>query len=241
MSAIYRAANAYVTPTIKEERNRYRDEVGQNARSVIEALRLDAERAEAAASVKTTDAIKAEATRHTRKWVAVVSSQAQIDISLLLRDDDLVNFISVRSEEMNRLIKSLSTEALDRIERETIGAIFEGRSNADIANSLREAEGLSRNRAILIARDQASKLNGGMNEFRQRQAGVTHYKWRTILDGRERPSHHANNGKIFSWDKPPPTGAPSTAVNCRCRGLAILTDDPEDLAEVETADDEETE
>lgn len=197
----------------------------------MEALRQDAARAEAEASAKASRAMGAEAARHTSRWTATVASQAQIDISALLRDDDLVNFISVRSEEMNRLIRSLSNEALDRIERQTLGSIFEGRSNADVAKALQEAEGLSRNRAILIARDQASKLNAGMNEFRQRQAGISHYKWRTILDGRERPTHNANNGKIFSWATPPRgTGHPGHEINCRCRGLAIITDDPEDLA-----------
>lgn len=187
-------------------------------------------RAEAVASSEARSTIRAEGKAHTAKWTATVASQAQIDVRYLLGDDELVNLLSIRSEEFNRLIKSLSNEALDRIERQTLGAIFEGRSNAEIAKSLQEAEGLSRNRARLIARDQASKLNGAMNQFRQEQAGITHYKWRTILDGRERPSHHANNGKIFSWATPPKTtGHPGHDINCRCRGLAIITDDPEDL------------
>ena len=164
--------------------------------------------------MKASAAIGAEGARHTKKWTATVASQAQIDVRYLLGDNDLVDLLSVRSEEFNRLIKSLSTEALDRIERQTLGAIFEGRSNADIAKALQESEGLSRNRARLIARDQASKLNGAMNQFRQEQAGITHYRWRTILDGRERPSHHANDKKIFAWNKPPATGHPGNEINC---------------------------
>lgn len=178
-------------------------------------------------------AIGAEGSRHTKRWTATVASQAQIDVRYLLRDDDLVDLLSIRSEEFNRLIKNLSNDVLDRIERQTLGSIFEGRGQADIAKSLQEIEGIGRNRARLIARDQASKLNGAMNQFRQEQAGITHYKWKTILDGRERPSHNANNNKIFAWNKPPQsTGHPGHEINCRCRGLAVITDDPEDLAEL---------
>lgn len=207
--------------------------MGQNARSIIEGLRLEAERFKATASVNAQSAIGAEGARHTKKWTATVASQAQIDVKNLLRDDDLVNLISVRSEEFNRLIRNLSNDVLDRIERQTLGAIFEGRGQADIAKSLQEIDGIGRNRARLIARDQASKLNGAMNQFRQEQAGITHYKWRTILDGRERPSHNANNNKVFSWAAPPKsTGHPGHDINCRCRALAVITDEPEALADL---------
>ena len=36
-------------------------------------------------------------------------------------------------------------------------------------------------------------------------------------DGKVRPSHQSNDGKIFSWDNPPPTGHPGEDYNCRCR------------------------
>jgi SPP1 gp7 family putative phage head morphogenesis protein len=45
---------------------------------------------------------------------------------------------------------------------------------------------------------------------------TTHYIWRTRGDGKVRPSHAANNGKIFAWDNPPPTGHPSEDYGCRC-------------------------
>lgn len=193
-------------------------------------MRLDALRAEAAASVRASSAIGAEGARHTKKWTATVASQAQIDVKYLLRDDDLVDLLSVRSEEFNRLIKNLSNDVLDRIERETLGAIFEGRGQDDIAKSLQGIGDIGRTRARLIARDQASKLNGAMNEFRQTQAGISHFKWRTILDGRERPEHHAKNGKVYPWAKG--VEKPGQAINCRCRALAVLTDEPEALAEL---------
>lgn len=45
---------------------------------------------------------------------------------------------------------------------------------------------------------------------------TTHYIWRTRSDNKVRASHAANNGKIFAWDNPPPTGNPGEDYNCRC-------------------------
>lgn len=55
---------------------------------------------------------------------------------------------------------------------------------------------------------------------------TTHYIWRTRSDNKVRASQAANNGKIFSWDNPPPTGHPGEDYGCRCtaepyHGLAI--------------------
>jgi len=167
--------------------------------------------------------------------VAAVNVGAQVDVSKLLADDDLVELISVRQAEFSSLIKNLSEDVAHRIERQTLGAIFEGRSNADIAKSLKDIEGIGRRRGILIARDQAAKLNSSMNEFRQKQAGVTHFTWKTIMDGRERQSHHDKNGKTYAWDAP--VEKPGQAINCRCRALAVLIDDPADAANIGTQGD----
>lgn len=158
---------------------------------------------------------------------------AQIDILALIRDDDLVDFLSIRSEQFNALIRNLTEDVRHRIERETLGAIFEGRGNEEIAKKIREIDGIGRNRSRVIARDQASKLNGAMNEFRQRQAGVTHYKWKSMMDPpRAREVHMARNGKVFAWDKPPAGGHPGNEILCRCRGLAVLIETPDDAEEV---------
>ena len=45
------------------------------------------------------------------------------------------------------------------------------------------------------------------------------YVWETRGDSKVRVSHRRNEGKIFRWDNPPPTGHPGQDYNCRC--LAI--------------------
>lgn len=45
---------------------------------------------------------------------------------------------------------------------------------------------------------------------------TTHYIWRTQGDGKVRPEHAANNGKIFAWNDAPSTGHPGEDFHCRC-------------------------
>lgn len=49
-----------------------------------------------------------------------------------------------------------------------------------------------------------------------RERTTTHYIWRTRGDNKVRAAHAANNGRIFSWDNPPPTGHPGEDYGCRC-------------------------
>ncbi len=98
-----------------------------------------------------------------------------------------------------------------------------GKRHEDLAKLLHERASVSLSRAELIARDQASKTAGQINEHRQRNAGVTTYTWSGSLDERERDTHLANEGKDFRWDDPPSeTGHPTEDVNCRCVAIPVL-------------------
>lgn len=85
----------------------------------------------------------------------------------------------------------------------------------------------TKDRARLIARDQIGKLNGKLNEVRQKDMGVTHYFWRTMNDERVRGdpdgkypnaefSHFHREGERFAWAEPPEDGHAGIPVNCRC-------------------------
>lgn len=85
--------------------------------------------------------------------------------------------------------------------------------------------GASDARAELIARDQTLKLNGQINEARQRAAGVEEYTWSTVGDDRVRSTHRAHEGKVFRWDSPPSdTGHPGQDFQCRCVPIAVLSE-----------------
>lgn len=222
----YAFARSDILPIVALERRAYHaDEAGDNLKAYIGQLRAILGESVTAAEKSIASASKSEGGRFDQKWTAAVRASANVDIRNLISDDDLVDMLALRTSEHVSLIKSLSEDVIARIERTSLGSILEGRSNRETEKILSEMEGIDRRRARLIARDQANKLNGAMNQFRQEQAGVTHYKWSTTLDGRERPSHHARNGKMFAWSKPPSDGHPGRAHNCRCRALAVVVDD----------------
>jgi hypothetical protein len=53
------------------------------------------------------------------------------------------------------------------------------------------------------------------------QEGETpYYIWRTAGDDKVRPSHAANEGRVFAWNDPPETGHPGEDFNCRCTAEA---------------------
>lgn len=80
-----------------------------------------------------------------------------------------------------------------------------------------------RARLGLIGLDQTLKVNAAINQARQEAAGCEEYVWRTMRDDRVRPTHVANEGRVFRYDSPPViTGAPGHDINCRCIALGVL-------------------
>ena len=57
------------------------------------------------------------------------------------------------------------------------------------------------------------------------EQGPRKYIWVTQGDGKVRPSHVANEGKIFSYDDPPATGDPGDDYGCRCVAVPYEADD----------------
>lgn len=224
---------------VARARRAYHADDADTIATYIASLRAQLDRSASTARRAIEEATIAEGRRHTQRWTAAIGSGANIDVSLLVQDRDLIDLLSIRVQEHASLIRSLANDVADRIERLALGSVLEGTSNRETAKALSELEGISRRRAQLIARDQASKLNGAMNQFRQEQAGVTHYKWSTTIDGRERPDHHARNGRVFAWNTPPSDGHPGRAINCRCRALAVLIDDDAEARSVTPGPDVE--
>jgi|GEM_PF-7116926 len=53
-----------------------------------------------------------------------------------------------------------------------------------------------------------------------------YYIWRTQGDEKVRGSHAANEGKVFSYANPPPTGNPGEEYGCRCFAEPYEINDP---------------
>ncbi len=145
-------------------------------------------------------------------------------VNVLATDPELRSMARVWEAENLDLIKSLPTKYVDQLRGQVTVAVQSGKSLRDVAKVVQKAGKATKARAELIARDQIGKLNGDITQARQQAIGVEEYRWRGVLDGRERSEHVAREGKTYRWDKPPEDGHPGQPIRCRCSAEAVLPD-----------------
>lgn len=143
-------------------------------------------------------------------------------IDLFLNEPWLSDQLKLFASQNAGLIRSLPEQELERVSGIIERGLQEGKRYSAVSADLQASFGITDRRARLIARDQTKKLNASLTKLRQQEIGVEEYVWRTSLDERVRPTHAANEGKTFRWDKPPKTGHPGDEVNCRCTAEAVL-------------------
>lgn len=126
-----------------------------------------------------------------------------------------------------KLIKTIPTQYLGKVEQAVRAGVLNGTSSREIAKQVKEIYGVTDRRAKIIARDQIGKANAELTQYRQEDLGIKKYKWVTAHDERVRgnpsgrypkavPSHFARDGKEFDWANPPIGGHPGMAILCRC-------------------------
>lgn len=147
----------------------------------------------------------------------IASSEAQM---VMTAQAKLKQMEEIWVRENLDLIGSLEAESLRKLRDELTRLIADGVPEEEIEERLiaflnKQAE-VETNRAVLIGSDQVGKLNGRLMEYWQRSAGITHYRWQTMMDDRVRPLHRDRQGLIFRWDNPPSDGHPGMAIRCRC-------------------------
>lgn len=172
--------------------------------------------------------------RHSARWIQQVNAAIGVNLSAIVSSKDIAPAIELATARNVALIKGLTDELAKRIETTILDMVSQGKANAAIEKALGETFGFGRNRAKLIARDQAAKFNAALNRIRQQQAGITEYVWWTVLDERVRgnpsgkyprakPSHWDRHGKTFRWSASPADGAPGEPINCRCIARPVIT------------------
>jgi SPP1 gp7 family putative phage head morphogenesis protein len=138
--------------------------------------------------------------------------------------DDIARF----REQNLALMAKASETYLDRVK-----AVIEAPENFAIrveglAKQLQQAVGSSAWDAERIARDQTLKLNSQLSQTRQKNAGITKYRWSTSLDERVRPYHRALEGTVHDYGDPPVTDKygnrndPGQDILCRCLAIPLL-------------------
>lgn len=166
-----------------------------------------------------------EAKRHTDGFRAAAKRVFGVDLTAVVREEDLADYLESAAARNAGLIKGLAAETVKRIQNTVTMAVINGTPAKVLRKKLTEDFGFSDRRAKLIARDQIAKLNSDLNRERHLQAGVTTYTWRTAHDERVRPLHRSLDGKVYEYGKPTeaeeglPPGQP---VMCRCVAIGVV-------------------
>lgn len=168
-------------------------------------------------------------------FISTFDNSVGVDLTTVLQSENLTRIIDLHVKENVRLIKSIPREYFARVEEVVLNGVTNGLSTNTISKQLftksQNAKfngvlGITKRRAKLIARDQTAKLNGQINESRQKDLGITDYVWRSSEDARVRTLHRQLNGKTFSWKDPskrPPDGLdPGQPINCRCIAQPVV-------------------
>jgi SPP1 gp7 family putative phage head morphogenesis protein len=125
------------------------------------------------------------------------------------------------------LIRSLPLEAAQRVQQLAQDAFLKGLRPEALAKTLRTTGGVAKSRAMLIARDQTSKLAANLTMVRALHVGAESYVWHTAQDARVRTTHRQVNGKTFAYLKKALLSDghlvnPGTDVQCRCWASPII-------------------
>lgn len=161
---------------------------------------------------------------HTQQFFKKAKATLGVDVKPLLHDLFIDQAFSLRLKENIALIKSIPKQLHPQL-IEVVSDLHKTTpfNQKALYDLLQQRFSVASSRAKLIARDQTSKAIGEFTKIRQQQIGIDKYTWSGIDDGRERPSHVANNNKTFEWNNPPSdTGHPGEPVQCRCVAIGIM-------------------
>lgn len=134
------------------------------------------------------------------------------------------------------LIKSVPEQYLNQVQGAVRRGVMEGQSIKTISENLQKIEGITENRANLIAADQVAKANAALSEHRMTDLGIEEYTWQTVHDERVRPAHAASDGDRLAFKTGNPKDHnlnPGQPVRCRCWARPVFPDDEDETPDSE--------
>lgn len=125
------------------------------------------------------------------------------------------------------LIKSIPGEYLGDVQKYVWEAVEGGFDLKTLTDNLDHAYHIGRNRAKLIARDQANKVHAVMEQARRKELGIKKATWSHSAAAKEpRKSHVAANGKEFDVERGMLIDGeyilPGQKINCGCTSRSII-------------------
>lgn len=170
--------------------------------------------------------LRLESQRHTARFIQAARRALGVDLTAVVRQEDLEDLLRDAALKNAHLIKGLADDTVKRVSQVVMNAVLNGQSAKNLRSDITRQFGISDRRATLIARNEIASFNADMNRLRHLQAGVTTYRWATSADERVRPLHRALDGKVYEYGKPTdaenglPPGKP---INCRCVAIGLVT------------------
>lgn len=117
-------------------------------------------------------------------FVKQINRAIGVDMTGLMVNGSLVDYFDASVESNVALIKLLSSDYFDDIQREVMDGILRGDSLTTMTKNIQHVTGATYQRAHLISRDQTSKINSDISRKRQTGAGIDRFRWSTSQDVR---------------------------------------------------------
>ena len=140
------------------------------------------------------------------------------------------------------LIKSIPQEVLKDMQVALSQGIISG-NQKELIKSLKRIKGVSKDRAVFIARDQIHKAVESFKQVQNTALGIEYYEWLTADDERVSSGiggHAQNNHRIFKYGSNEAIishsnkrgyyyGKPGDRPNCRCIAVGVIPDTNEEI------------
>lgn len=172
------------------------------------------------------------ALKNKKGFDASLKKTVGVDLSTILVDEGLTDFLEAQVNKNVALIKSIPAEYFKSIETVVMNGTANGLRWEAIAREIGGVKDISsvngklQNRIKLIARNETSNVNASINKRRQENLGIKEFKWVTSADERVRDSHARLDGRIFAWDNLPTVDgvktSPGIPISCRCVAVPII-------------------
>lgn len=140
------------------------------------------------------------------------------------------------------LIKSIPQEVLKDMQVALSQGIISG-NQKELIKNLKRIKGVSKDRAVFIARDQVHKAVESFKQVQNTALGIEYYEWLTADDERVSSGlggHAQNNHRIFKYGSNEAIishsakrgfyyGKPGDRPNCRCIAVGVILDTDEKI------------
>lgn len=156
-----------------------------------------------------------------------------ISINQFADDPQLLKETERLIEQSMTAIENVTDDALKRGVAVVQESIREGRGLAWTQNELAKEMEIPVRRARNIAINETGNLYWESSYASARSCGMKLYRWRGMMDERERKKHVDREAQAFDPKKPPPDGNPGQPHGCRCYAEWLFDADDETEAESE--------